>query len=170
MGVAEQMPDFDVNGGYIEVRCQRADSAASRADLPDASAYPFAGEDFVGEELSVEDERLAADTEDWLMALFEPPAGEDRAPGMVDTARDFDERPLPEETPSVWRVRDSRHGHRARTGAGRAAAKPIGRRRRHARAACPFGRRVRMVGLAGKPRERRRIWTRCHRERPSAIG
>jgi hypothetical protein len=129
MGVAEQMPDFDVNEAYEEC--------------------------------------LGADSEDWLMALFEPLAGEDRAPGK---AGGVEEHLLPEETPSVWRVRDFRNGHRAETGAGKAGAEPIGGRRRHARAACPFGRRVAIVGAGGAPRERRRIWTRCHRERPSAIG
>jgi hypothetical protein len=167
MGVAEQMPDFDVNGGYIEVRCQRADSPAGRVDLPEAPGYLFADEDFVGGMPFADDERLAEDTENWLMALFVPPAREDRARGA---ASDAEERSLPEETPNVWRVRDFRHGHRARSGARRAGAKPIGRRRRHARSACPFGRRVTIVGVGGTPRERRRIWTRCHRERPSAIG
>jgi hypothetical protein len=129
MGVAEQMPDFDVNEGY--------------------------------------EERLGADSEDWLMELFLPLVGDARS---HTEASGLDERSLPEETPNVWRVRDLRDGHRARAGARKAGVEPIGGRRRLAREACPFGRRVAIVGAGGAPRERRRIWTRCHRERPSAIG
>ncbi|HUB36386.1 MAG TPA: hypothetical protein VL972_06135 [Solirubrobacteraceae bacterium] len=114
-----------------------------------------------------EEERLAADMEDWLMELFVPVVRDqrDRAP-----ANGQEERLLPPETPSVRRVRDRRDGHRGRAGQPHAPGQPIGRGRRLSRTACPCGWRVAIVGAGGAPRERRRIWTRCRRERPSAIG
>jgi hypothetical protein len=138
------MPDFEVNESRIEACCPCANCRADASDLPEQELLD----------------------DDWLMELFVPRAHDNRPRGGDGTG--VEGRMLPEETPKVWRVRDFRAGHRARHGARRAGAEPIARRRWLARAACPFGRRVAIVG--GTPRERRRIWTRCHRERPSAIG
>ncbi|HTR89117.1 MAG TPA: hypothetical protein VMG62_03295 [Solirubrobacteraceae bacterium] len=134
------MPDFDVNEGRIEAR-------HARAGLP-------------------VDELEAL--EEWLFEAFEPVARDNRP---ADWGGEAQCEELPEPRPAVWREREARAGHHA--GRGRRlglGGGPSGSGRWTGRTACPFGRRARILGVGGTPRERRGAWTRCHRERPSTIG
>jgi hypothetical protein len=165
------MSDFEVNESRFHARCSSAGSPVDGIELPagealPAAIYPSLRQEPFADSSTREEERLAADMEDWLMELFVPVVHDQRG---CTTANGLEEH-LPPQTPSVRRVRDRRDGHRGPAGELHAPRQPIGRGRRLSRTACPCGWRVAIVGDGGAPRERRQIWTRCHRERPSAIG
>ncbi|HEV3320495.1 MAG TPA: hypothetical protein VG053_12330 [Solirubrobacteraceae bacterium] len=139
------MPDFEVNEGYVEAGRRRADSPLPglRDDgrVVPADGYVAADEGGVAPAPGVRAE--GADAGDAAEAV------EDR-------------RKLPEETPIVRRTRHLAAGHFSPSGppARRVGVKLIGRRRRLARRACPYGWQVRVLGTP--PRNRRRLWTTCH--------
>jgi hypothetical protein len=152
--VAKQMPDFEVNEGYIEAGRRRADSPrpAPRADGLPADARTGA------------DGRSSADAEGH--------AREDSAEAEGQTSSSSrgavgEGRKLPEETPMVRRVRHLAYGHRvAGEPKRRVGVEMIARRRRLARRACPYGWKVRVLGTP--VRKRRHLWTLCHGQlRPS---
>jgi hypothetical protein len=73
--------------------------------------------------------------------------------------------------PSVRRARDLAYGHlKAKQGRpGRRVGTGVAllaRRRRATRRACPYGRRVSVLGTP--PRHRRRLWTMCHGRAPGS--
>jgi hypothetical protein len=136
------MPDFDVNEGYAEAGRRRADSPLPRLSV-----------DGVTTEGRVAPYGLDVTSENIY--------GDDIAPAWAGEGP----RKLPEETPVVRRARHLPEGHfsadappRRRVG-----VKLIARRRRFARRACPYGRRVRTLGTP--MRNRRRLWTTCHGSR-----
>jgi hypothetical protein len=143
-GGNEEMPDFEVNEGYIEAGRRRADSPLSARSG---------------------DDRISADG---FLAADE--GGIAPAPGMRGEGADVadatgtveDRRKLPEETPVVRRTRHLAAGHFSASGppARRVGVRLIARRRRLARRACPYGWQVRVLGTP--PRGRRRLWTTCH--------
>jgi len=138
------MPDFEVNEGYVEAGRRRADSP-----LPGLK----------------NDDRVSAD------GYVPADDGGAQGPGMrvegIDTGDATeaveDRRKLPEETPIVRRTRHLAAGHFSTRGipARCVGVKLIARRRRLARRACPYGWQVRVLGTP--PRNRRRLWTTCHR-------
>jgi hypothetical protein len=141
-GGKKQMPDFEVNEGYVEAGRRRADSP-----LPEGR----------------DDDRVSADG--YLTAEEGgAPAPIVRAEGIDAgdaTEAVEDRRKLPEETPIVRRTRHLATGHFSASGpASRVGIKLMARRRRLARRACPYGWQVRVLGTP--PRNRRRLWTTCH--------
>jgi len=139
------MPDFEVNEGYAEAGRRRADSplpGLKDEDRVSADGYVPA------EEGGAPTPSVRADTADTADAAE---AVEDR-------------RKLPEETPIVRRTRHLAAGHLSAgdvVPARRVGVKLMSRRRRLARRACPYGWQVRVLGTP--PRNRRRLWTTCHR-------
>ena len=175
------MPDFEVNEGYIEAGRRRADSLLGASEARnEALPVPSREEQRAQEELArraqeeeeLAQERLARErrAQEQLAAWYRRIAGEGRAPGADAQASANEARRLPEETPIVRRTRHRADGHVAGD-AGcwrRVGVKLIVRRRRLARRACPYGRRVRVLGTP--LRNRRRLWTTCHGQRQSPPG
>jgi hypothetical protein len=151
-GGNEEMPDFEVNEGYIEAGRRRADSPLSARS---------------GDDRISADGHVAADE-----------GGIAPAPGMRGEGADAadateaveDRRKLPEETPVVRRTRHLAAGHFSASGprARRVGVRLIARRRRLARRACPYGWQVRVLGTP--PRGRRRLWTTCHDGSPGSLS
>jgi hypothetical protein len=141
---SEQMPDFEVNEGYVEAGRRRADSPLSGLrsdDRVSADGYVPAEEGTV----------------QGSGACIEGTDGSDATEAVEDR------RKLPEQTPILRRTRHLAAGHFSACGvpARRVRVKLIARRRRLARRACPYGWQVRVLGTP--PRNRRRLWTTCHR-------
>jgi hypothetical protein len=164
--MAKQMPDFEVNEGYMEAGRRRADSPMPGSGGPSER---------MSETLSaVSSEDLILD--EWLTSWYELTGDEDRPSEVsVEAAPQApaadEERRLPEETPIVRRTRHRPDGHLAAGGTGsgrRVGVRLIARRRRLSRRACPYGCRVHILGTP--PRGRRRLWTGCHGRRPSLPG
>lgn len=141
----KQMPDFEVNEGYVEAGRRRADSPLSNRG--DDDRVPADG-------------HVAADEGGVVPA---PVVGGPETDAADATEAVEDRRKLPEETPIVRRTRHLAAGHFAAssTPARRVGVRLMGRRRRLARRACPYGWQVRVLGTP--PRNRRRLWTQCHR-------
>jgi hypothetical protein len=143
------MPDFDVNEGYTDPGADRAgQSADNNSAESDGLVHP-------GEELLLEE---------WLASMYGPiPALE-----CVPDPAANEPRPMPERTPVVVRVREGAAGHLRDLGARpkrRVRIELIARRRMHARRACPFGRRARVLG---RPLSTcRQLPSKCHGQRPS---
>ena len=165
----DQMPDFDVNEGYLHASARRVDP--SLPGIPDdgisidGRVAPY-GLDMAAEDLLWED--FASELSD---AGLEPPVreilDEEGGPALAEPPL----HKLPEQTPIVRRARHHAIGHRTAPEAGpgrRVGVKMIARRRRLARRACPFGWRVRV--LSTPPRHRRRLWTSCHGQPRQAPG
>jgi hypothetical protein len=144
----KQMPDFEVNEGYVEAGRRRAD-----APLPDLRA----------------DERVPADGSVSADGHNSAVTGAARSEGADATLAGEGRRKLPEETPIVRRTRHLAAGHfsaRNIAPARCAGVRLIARRRRLARRACPYGWHVRVLGTP--PRNRRRLWTTCHGRAPGS--
>ena len=138
--VANQMPDFEVNEGYVEAGRRRADSP-----LPDPRA----------DERTSADGRVGQDGRGAEAGRALEAGAEAQAGG--------DLRRMPEPPPIIRRTRHLAEGHFSASGAvpsRRVGVKLIARRRRLARRACPYGWHVHVLGTP--LRHRRRLWTLCH--------
>ncbi len=152
--VAEEMPDFEVNEGYMDAGRDRADSPTDKTPAPDDGEQPVRP----GEEMVLDD---------WLASLYGPIPALER---VIDPPGASEIPQIPEETPIVRRVRDSFEGHRhgGQPPSRRVEVELIAQCRFLARRACPFKRRVVVLGrpaLIG-----RQLPTKCHGQRPSPPG
>lgn len=177
----DQMPDFEVNEGYLQASARRRDpSLPAVADdgifsgrrvapygLDVASEYAF--EDVLSE--GFVDGLLGEGTGPRADELWGEGLGLDGliSPGLQPK--------LPAQTPIVRRTRHLAGGHRTAaatttTGEGRrVGVKLVARRRLLARRACPCGLRARIMSTP--PRHRRRLWTSCHgqpRQTPGSLS
>jgi hypothetical protein len=146
-GAFEQMPDFEVNEGYVEAGRRRADSPlpALRAD----------------ERVSADGRSATPDGDGATSGRALGEAAEESTVGAESSRR------LPEERPIVRRTRHHAGGHFSASGASprrRVGVELMARRRRLARRACPYGWQVRVLGTP--PRRRRHLWTMCHSKAP----
>ena len=141
------MPDFEVNEGYVEAGRRRADSPLSSRGG--------------GDRVSV-DGYVPAD--DGGVAPVPAPLAHIEGTDAVDATKPVESpRKLPEETPMIRRTRHLAAGHFSASSmppTRRVGVKLSARRRRLARRACPYGWQVRVLGTP--PRNRRRLWTKCH--------
>lgn len=146
------VPDFEVNEGYVEAGRRRADSPlSSRVSAAEDKRTPTDGYGAIEEGGFALAPGIRAEGADALET------GD--SAGTVDGPR-----ALPERTPIVRRTRHLATGHFVATDmptARRVGVELIARRRRLARRACPYGWQVRVLGRP--PRNRRCLWTTCHR-------
>jgi hypothetical protein len=167
-GGKQQMPDFEVNEGYVEAGRRRADSPLSSRggdDRMPVDGYGNGTGDDAGAAPApiVRPEGVrweGMDAIEAMEALKEIEAFEVEAAEAIEGRR----RKLPPETPFVRRTRHFATGHYSFAHARptrRVGVRLIARRRRLARRACPYGWQVRVLGTP--PRNRRRLWTMCHR-------
>jgi hypothetical protein len=143
------MPDFDVNEGYTDPGADRADQSAESNDSAESDGFVYPGEGLLLEE--------------WLASMYGPIPAIECVP---DPAAD-QPRPMPERTPVVARIREGGGGHLRGLQAPRRRVQIelIAWRRMHARRACPFGHRVRVLG---RPLSTcRQLPSKCHGQRPS---